>query len=156
MGAPTLNPLLSAHFHGNRAPNDLAQSLRCCYTQAGKPQERTLGQHSASCQGARSTKHFNNQLVTSTSGIQQCSLKRRCGTHAGAHIRSVGADGRTRTGTACATAPSRQRVYQFHHIGMMFGVHRSSPSPLKRLRGARRIISCRQTWTIITRECNEL
>ena len=27
------------------------------------------------------------------------------------------ADGRTRTGTACATAPSRQRVYQFHHIG---------------------------------------
>ena len=29
----------------------------------------------------------------------------------------VGADGRTRTGTALATAPSRQRVYQFHHIG---------------------------------------
>jgi hypothetical protein len=28
-----------------------------------------------------------------------------------------GADGRTRTGTAFATAPSRQRVYQFHHIG---------------------------------------
>ena len=27
------------------------------------------------------------------------------------------ADGRTRTGTASATAPSRQRVYQFHHIG---------------------------------------
>ena len=33
--------------------------------------------------------------------------------------RVVGADGRTRTGTACATAPSRQRVYQFHHIGLM-------------------------------------
>ena len=29
-----------------------------------------------------------------------------------------GADGRTRTGTALATAPSRQRVYQFHHVGM--------------------------------------
>ena len=28
-----------------------------------------------------------------------------------------GADGRTRTGTAFATAPSRQRVYQFHHVG---------------------------------------
>ncbi len=28
-----------------------------------------------------------------------------------------GADGRTRTGTAYATAPSRRRVYQFHHIG---------------------------------------
>ena len=28
-----------------------------------------------------------------------------------------GADGRSRTGTARATAPSRQRVYQFHHIG---------------------------------------
>ena len=28
-----------------------------------------------------------------------------------------GADGRSRTGTAFATAPSRQRVYQFHHIG---------------------------------------
>lgn len=31
---------------------------------------------------------------------------------------STGADGRTRTGTALATAPSRQRVYLFHHIGM--------------------------------------
>ena len=30
---------------------------------------------------------------------------------------SNGADGRTRTGTAEATAPSRQRVYLFHHIG---------------------------------------
>ena len=30
-----------------------------------------------------------------------------------------GADGRTRTGTAFATAPSRQRVYQFHHIGVL-------------------------------------
>ena len=29
-----------------------------------------------------------------------------------------GADGRSRTGTAFATAPSRQRVYQFHHIGV--------------------------------------
>lgn len=28
-----------------------------------------------------------------------------------------GAEGRTRTGTACATAPSRRRVYQFHHFG---------------------------------------
>jgi hypothetical protein len=28
-----------------------------------------------------------------------------------------GADGETRTHTACATAPSRRRVYQFHHIG---------------------------------------
>src|SRR5690606_4294137 len=32
---------------------------------------------------------------------------------------SGGADGRTRTGTACATAPSRQRVYQFHHVGKL-------------------------------------
>ena len=31
----------------------------------------------------------------------------------------VGADGRTRTGTPEGTAPSRQRVYQFHHIGML-------------------------------------
>ena len=28
-----------------------------------------------------------------------------------------GTEGRTRTGTAYATAPSRQRVYQFHHFG---------------------------------------
>ena len=28
-----------------------------------------------------------------------------------------GADGRSRTGTPLGTAPSRQRVYQFHHIG---------------------------------------
>ena len=30
-----------------------------------------------------------------------------------------GADGRSRTDTACATAPSRLRVYQFHHIGLI-------------------------------------
>src|SRR3990172_1478459 len=35
--------------------------------------------------------------------------------------RNIGADGRTRTGTACATAPSRRRVYQFHHIGFTYG-----------------------------------
>src|SRR4029077_9331298 len=29
-----------------------------------------------------------------------------------------GADGETRTPTAFATAPSRQRVYQFHHVGV--------------------------------------
>ena len=34
-------------------------------------------------------------------------------------VRDLGADGRSRTGTAFATAPSRQRVYQFHHIGML-------------------------------------
>src|SRR5690606_24924095 len=31
-------------------------------------------------------------------------------------FRNHGADGETRTLTACATAPSRRRVYQFHHI----------------------------------------
>lgn len=30
-----------------------------------------------------------------------------------------GAEGRTRTDTAYATAPSRRRVYQFHHFGML-------------------------------------
>src|SRR3990172_13373210 len=30
----------------------------------------------------------------------------------------TGADGETRTLTACATAPSRRRVYQFHHVGI--------------------------------------
>jgi len=33
--------------------------------------------------------------------------------------RKNGADGQTRTGTARATAPSRQRVYQFHHVGII-------------------------------------
>src|SRR5207249_6920018 len=34
-----------------------------------------------------------------------------------------GADGETRTHTANATAPSRQRVYQFHHVGFChFGI----------------------------------
>ena len=33
------------------------------------------------------------------------------------YLLQFGADGRSRTGTACATAPSRRRVYQFHHIG---------------------------------------
>ena len=31
-----------------------------------------------------------------------------------------GAEGRTRTGTAYATAPSRRRVYQFHHFGKTY------------------------------------
>ena len=31
-----------------------------------------------------------------------------------------GTEGRTRTGTAFATAPSRRRVYQFHHFGMTY------------------------------------
>lgn len=31
---------------------------------------------------------------------------------------SSGAEGRTRTGTACATTTSRWRVYQFHHFGI--------------------------------------
>src|SRR5258708_27838333 len=30
-----------------------------------------------------------------------------------------GTDGETRTLTAFATAPSRRRVYQFHHVGMV-------------------------------------
>ena len=30
---------------------------------------------------------------------------------------ATGADGETRTLTAFATAPSRRRVYQFHHVG---------------------------------------
>ncbi len=31
----------------------------------------------------------------------------------------IGAEGRTRTGTAFATTPSRWRVYQFHHVRCM-------------------------------------
>src|SRR6476646_6814282 len=34
-----------------------------------------------------------------------------------------GADGETRTPTAFATAPSRQRVYQFHHVGCSCPCH---------------------------------
>ena len=37
-----------------------------------------------------------------------------------------GADGETRTRTAFATAPSRRRVYQFHHVGMTAEPHRHS------------------------------
>src|SRR5690606_26596562 len=52
-----------------------------------------------------------------------------------------GADGRTRTDTACATAPSRQRVYQFHHIRekslVAFVCNRRRRSALGRLRGRR-------------------
>jgi hypothetical protein len=33
---------------------------------------------------------------------------------------ATGADGETRTLTAFATAPSRRRVYQFHHVGCIF------------------------------------
>src|SRR5437763_12793697 len=33
------------------------------------------------------------------------------------YVQIIGADGETRTPTAYATAPSRQRVYQFHHVG---------------------------------------
>ncbi len=34
-------------------------------------------------------------------------------------FRNYGADGETRTHTACATTPSRWRVYQFHHVGTL-------------------------------------
>src|SRR3989344_4619610 len=37
-------------------------------------------------------------------------------THAGIE-KMNGADGETRTPTACATSPSSWRVYQFHHVG---------------------------------------
>jgi len=37
---------------------------------------------------------------------------------ASAFIRGLDALARIRTGTALATAPSRQRVYQFHHQGL--------------------------------------
>ncbi len=44
-----------------------------------------------------------------------------------------GADGETRTPTAFATAPSRQRVYQFHHVGSTayryFGTSPALPWP---------------------------
>ena len=39
---------------------------------------------------------------------------------AACYIKVFGADGRSRTGTAYATTPSRWRVYQFHHIGNYF------------------------------------
>ena len=34
---------------------------------------------------------------------------------------TTGADGETRTLTTFATAPSRRRVYQFHHVGINSG-----------------------------------
>ncbi len=44
--------------------------------------------------------------------------------------RTFGADGRSRTGTACATRPSSVRVYQFHHIGKLgyFGISAGASS----------------------------
>ncbi len=45
-----------------------------------------------------------------------------------------GAEGRTRTDTAFATAPSRQRVYQFHHFGQnipkAFSTRTNSTQPI--------------------------
>ena len=40
----------------------------------------------------------------------------------------IGADGRSRTGTAYAIRPSSVRVYQFHHVGFLL-----TPFYLKRL-----------------------
>ena len=49
--------------------------------------------------------------------IQSCYKKKPACNTSGASrpIFIFGALGETRTRTACATAPSRQRVYQFHH-----------------------------------------
>src|SRR5690606_18517679 len=44
-------------------------------------------------------------------------------------IEKGGADGRTRTDTAFATAPSRQRVYQFHHVRVQLLPSLVLPSP---------------------------
>src|SRR6185369_771999 len=51
------------------------------------------------------------------------SIQPRGNPYARAHSIDSGADGETRTPTAFATAPSRQRVYQFHHVGCSFPCH---------------------------------
>ncbi len=53
-----------------------------------------------------------------------------------------GAEGRTRTGTAYATAPSRRRVYQFHHFGIYFIVF--SNALFKK-----RVSACKYTTLIV-------
>ncbi len=52
------------------------------------------------------------QLRGGASTAEQCAVIR-----APPGAGPSGADGETRTPTAFATAPSRQRVYQFHHVG---------------------------------------
>ena len=42
-----------------------------------------------------------------------------------------GADGESRTPTAFATAPSRRRVYQFHHVGIYWPGTGNEPHPLR-------------------------
>ena len=55
---------------------------------------------------------FQHQLVTFGGPCPGCAP-------ATAACDCSGADGETRTPTAYATAPSRQRVYQFHHVGVI-------------------------------------
>ena len=73
-----------------------------------------------------------------------------------------GADGRSRTGTPRGTAPSRQRVYQFHHVGPgKSGRHvagtetcrgRSPPGTRRRsLPGIR--ATAKSTRALVTRGC---
>ena len=49
-----------------------------------------------------------------------------------------GADEQTRTATAFATAPSRRRVYQFHHIGT-----------IKKMRSPKPTVSGEKTVTLV-------
>ncbi len=55
-------------------------------------------------------------------GVGRCPpVRRSAGPRGGARGGGENALARIRTGTALATAPSRQRVYQFHHQGAVLG-----------------------------------
>ena len=68
--------------------------------------------------------HDHYQTVPVSSRCNLAHPKKLNSDYAKPSFLHYGADGETRTLTAFATAPSRRRVYQFHHVGreLYFGI----------------------------------
>ena len=62
--------------------------------------------------------HDHYQTVPVSSRCNLAHPKKLNSDYAKPSFLHYGADGETRTLTAFATAPSRRRVYQFHHVGV--------------------------------------
>src|SRR5207245_11619608 len=88
-----------------------------------KAMKRRMGKYCSSTVRTRTAREprlstCNHRFRTAPLGKPRLSWDQHL--HVSTTAECPGADGETRTPTAYATAPSRQRVYQFHHVGWFF------------------------------------
>src|SRR5882762_1814765 len=108
-----------------------------------RPEQRARGDHETAEDKSDHDEQQDGKVVCEHGSAQDLRVGRRAGgshSHARSHRNHTplkiedlgrkssasdpspplsGADGETRTLTAFATAPSRRRVYQFHHVGVI-------------------------------------